>query len=278
MVFRFSAQGRGGLMEKWCWWPCQGHFLSYGGFLKLIPVPHLQRLSRSSYHITAGLELIRRERRTRRLHLISGSRIMAYSPTHLATRRLRESLHRSRSRDAVARRYARCLHRHSPLVQTLFRRRRRPGLLEEDNRGLHSRSMRTAPSVEVHAHKGMRNMRTRSAADLPPSHTAINAHQGVEEEVASGGDAEFCSLALQVILMLFACGNHRNRYTRHCHSTVHHVATNDELARNFYTVELLLQREDIQKWKGYAAKQRFGFRWSQSRETTMDIGDDTTVV
>jgi hypothetical protein len=47
---------------------------------------------------------------------------------------------------------------------------------------------------------------------------------------------------------------------RYCHSTVHHVATNEELARSFYTVELLLQREDIQKWRAYAARQRYGKR------------------
>ncbi|KDQ58181.1 hypothetical protein JAAARDRAFT_57926 [Jaapia argillacea MUCL 33604] len=47
---------------------------------------------------------------------------------------------------------------------------------------------------------------------------------------------------------------------RHCHSTVHHVASNEELARNFYTVDLLLEREDIQKWRNYAAKQRRGKR------------------
>ncbi|TFK59697.1 hypothetical protein BDN72DRAFT_780386 [Pluteus cervinus] len=47
---------------------------------------------------------------------------------------------------------------------------------------------------------------------------------------------------------------------RPCHSYVHHVTNNEDLAINFYTVELLLGREDIQKWKGYAAKQRFGVR------------------
>ncbi|GLB43007.1 hypothetical protein LshimejAT787_1204560 [Lyophyllum shimeji] len=34
---------------------------------------------------------------------------------------------------------------------------------------------------------------------------------------------------------------------RPCHSAVHHVATNEELAREYYTVELLLEREDILK-------------------------------
>ncbi|KAF5378182.1 hypothetical protein D9615_007554 [Tricholomella constricta] len=47
---------------------------------------------------------------------------------------------------------------------------------------------------------------------------------------------------------------------RPCHTTVHHVATNEELARDYYTVESLLQREDITKWRNYAAKQRFGIR------------------
>ncbi len=41
---------------------------------------------------------------------------------------------------------------------------------------------------------------------------------------------------------------------------MHGVAGNEVLAREFYTVELLLAREDIQKWRKYAAKQRFGVR------------------
>ena len=47
---------------------------------------------------------------------------------------------------------------------------------------------------------------------------------------------------------------------RPCHSTVHRVATNEELAREFYTVDMLLEREDMQKWRAYAAKQRFGVK------------------
>ncbi|OCH91230.1 hypothetical protein OBBRIDRAFT_544041 [Obba rivulosa] len=47
---------------------------------------------------------------------------------------------------------------------------------------------------------------------------------------------------------------------RPCHSAVHQVASNEVLARSFYTVELLLEREDIQKWRKYAAKQRWGVR------------------
>ncbi|KAH8103401.1 hypothetical protein BXZ70DRAFT_728133 [Cristinia sonorae] len=47
---------------------------------------------------------------------------------------------------------------------------------------------------------------------------------------------------------------------RPCHSAVHHVASNEDLAKSLYTVELLLEREDIQRWRRYAAKQRFGVR------------------
>ncbi|KAL7277952.1 hypothetical protein ACG7TL_007902 [Trametes sanguinea] len=47
---------------------------------------------------------------------------------------------------------------------------------------------------------------------------------------------------------------------RPCHSAVHHAADNETLAREFYTVDRLLEREDIQKWRKYAAKQRFGVR------------------
>lgn len=47
---------------------------------------------------------------------------------------------------------------------------------------------------------------------------------------------------------------------RPCHSTVHRVASNEDLARNWHTVESLLAREDIQRWRAYASKQRFGVR------------------
>lgn len=41
---------------------------------------------------------------------------------------------------------------------------------------------------------------------------------------------------------------------------VHHVATNEELAREYFTVDRLLEREDVVRWRNYAAKQRFGVR------------------
>lgn len=47
---------------------------------------------------------------------------------------------------------------------------------------------------------------------------------------------------------------------RPCHSTVHHVATNEELAREYFDVERLLEREDIQKWGMYAGRQGFGVK------------------
>jgi len=47
---------------------------------------------------------------------------------------------------------------------------------------------------------------------------------------------------------------------RPCHSAVHHVASNEELAKHLYTIQLLLEREDIQRWQKYAAKQRFGVK------------------
>ncbi|KAJ7128697.1 hypothetical protein C8R44DRAFT_616091 [Mycena epipterygia] len=47
---------------------------------------------------------------------------------------------------------------------------------------------------------------------------------------------------------------------RPCHTMVHHVATNEELAQRYYSVSLLLEREDIQRWGKYASKQRFGIR------------------
>ncbi|EJD52758.1 hypothetical protein AURDEDRAFT_55402 [Auricularia subglabra TFB-10046 SS5] len=47
---------------------------------------------------------------------------------------------------------------------------------------------------------------------------------------------------------------------RSCHSTVHRVASNEDLARNFYTVDLLIEREDIQRWRAWASRQRYGKR------------------
>ena len=42
---------------------------------------------------------------------------------------------------------------------------------------------------------------------------------------------------------------------RPCHSMVHRVASNEELARTWYTVEKLLEREDVQRWRTWASKQ-----------------------
>lgn len=47
---------------------------------------------------------------------------------------------------------------------------------------------------------------------------------------------------------------------RPCHNAVHHVATNEELARRFYTMQLLFEWDDLQRWRQYAAKQRFGVK------------------
>ncbi|TEB24580.1 hypothetical protein FA13DRAFT_1669312 [Coprinellus micaceus] len=47
---------------------------------------------------------------------------------------------------------------------------------------------------------------------------------------------------------------------RPCHSVVHNVARGEELAQHYHTVDLLLEREDIQRWRKYASKQRFGVK------------------
>ncbi|KAJ6518155.1 hypothetical protein C8R47DRAFT_1172707 [Mycena vitilis] len=47
---------------------------------------------------------------------------------------------------------------------------------------------------------------------------------------------------------------------RPCHTVVHQVATNEELGQTYYSVDLLLQRDDIRRWGKYASKQRFGVR------------------
>lgn len=47
---------------------------------------------------------------------------------------------------------------------------------------------------------------------------------------------------------------------RACHSYVHRVASNEELAREYYTVERLMERADICKWAGWAGRVRWKSR------------------
>jgi len=47
---------------------------------------------------------------------------------------------------------------------------------------------------------------------------------------------------------------------RPCHSMVHRVATNEELARHYHTVELLLEREDVKKWAAWVGRQKWGVK------------------
>lgn len=47
---------------------------------------------------------------------------------------------------------------------------------------------------------------------------------------------------------------------RACHSYVHKIATNEELAKDWYDVDLLLEREDVQKWAGWIGKVRWKAR------------------
>jgi len=43
---------------------------------------------------------------------------------------------------------------------------------------------------------------------------------------------------------------------RACHSQIHTLFSNEELAKSFYTLELLLENEKVQKWVKYISKQR----------------------
>ena len=47
---------------------------------------------------------------------------------------------------------------------------------------------------------------------------------------------------------------------RACHSFVHRMASNEELAREWYTVEKILQREDVQDWARWASRIRWKAR------------------
>ena len=47
---------------------------------------------------------------------------------------------------------------------------------------------------------------------------------------------------------------------RACHSYIHKVASNDDLARDFYDVEFLMQREDVQKFAAWVGRVRWKAR------------------
>lgn len=47
---------------------------------------------------------------------------------------------------------------------------------------------------------------------------------------------------------------------RACHSFVHRMASNEELARDWYTVERICEREDVQKWAQWVRR----VRWKKS--------------
>ena len=44
---------------------------------------------------------------------------------------------------------------------------------------------------------------------------------------------------------------------RPCHSFVHRCAGNEELAKEWYSMDLLMEREDVQKWAGWVSKIRW---------------------
>jgi hypothetical protein len=44
---------------------------------------------------------------------------------------------------------------------------------------------------------------------------------------------------------------------RPCHSFVHKVASNEELAREWWSVERLLEREDVIRWRAWVGRQRW---------------------
>ena len=44
---------------------------------------------------------------------------------------------------------------------------------------------------------------------------------------------------------------------RACHSFVHRMASNEDLARHFYSVDLICERDDVQKWAQWIARVRW---------------------
>jgi len=47
---------------------------------------------------------------------------------------------------------------------------------------------------------------------------------------------------------------------RSCHSFVHQMAGNEELAREWWSVDLLMGREDVQRFVGWVSKVRWKAR------------------
>lgn len=47
---------------------------------------------------------------------------------------------------------------------------------------------------------------------------------------------------------------------RACHSFVHRIASNEELARELFSVEALMEREDVVKWAQWVGKVRWKAR------------------
>ena len=45
-----------------------------------------------------------------------------------------------------------------------------------------------------------------------------------------------------------------------CHRFVHRVATNEELAKDWWCVERLMEREDVRKWVGWVGRVRWKAR------------------
>lgn len=47
---------------------------------------------------------------------------------------------------------------------------------------------------------------------------------------------------------------------RACHSFVHRIASHEELAREWFTVDLLMERDDVEKWAAWVGKVRWKAR------------------
>lgn len=47
---------------------------------------------------------------------------------------------------------------------------------------------------------------------------------------------------------------------RACHSYVHSVESNEDLAREWFTIERLKERDDVRRWAGWVGKVRWKAR------------------
>ena len=83
----------------------------------------------------------------------------------------------------------------------------------------------------------------------PATQIPLTAHHLVPRSVAAKAVKRGWHTAEKTTDLAWLC--------RACHSFVHGVASNEELAREWYSVELLFTREDVGRWAAWAGRVRY---------------------